>query len=128
YYAQDDLESAVENYLEAVAIDDEYASVYNSLCWSYSLLEQPEEALPHCEKAIELDPDPNYYDSRGLAHALLGDDEAAIADFQFFIDEIGALNDEAWAPYVEKREAWVEALEAGKNPFTAKMLEELRTE
>jgi hypothetical protein len=29
---------------------------------------------------------------------------------------------------VEKREAWVEALEAGKNPFTAKVLEELRTE
>jgi hypothetical protein len=41
---------------------------------------------------------------------------------------MSAENNEEWAPYLEKRAAWVKALKAGKNPFTPAVLEELRAE
>lgn len=59
-------------------------------------------------------------DSRGLARALTGKTEGAIEDFQDFIN---------WTDYgVQKsqREHWIEALQAGNNPFTPEELEKLR--
>ena len=128
YFAQGDLETAVENYLKSAEINPDDAIAHNNLCWTYALLNQPEDALPHCEKAVELDPDPAYYDSRGLAHALLDDYKAAIADFQVFVDDLKAQDDEEATPYLEKREAWIKALKKGNNPFTEKVLKDLREE
>lgn len=125
-YAEGDLEAAVENFVLATELDPEYAAPFNSACWSYSLLNQPEEALPYCETAINLDPQPYYYDSRGLALALLGETDAAIADFQVFVDELA--EDEEYSELVDLRTDWIAALEAGENPFTDEVLEELRNE
>ena len=76
------------------------------------------------EKAVTLEPDNgNYKDTRGLARALTGDIEGAKADFQAVLDS-GFLDsfDEA----KQQRQRWLEALQAGNNPFTPEVLAELR--
>ena len=58
--------------------------------------------------------------SRGLARALTGDIEGAIADFQVYVN---------WTSNEEKktqRQEWIKALQAGENPFTDKLLKELQ--
>ena len=125
-YAEGNLETALESFVRATELDPEYASPFNSACWSYSLLGQPEEALPYCDSAIALDPLPYYYDSRGLANALLGNTDAAIDDFQVYVDEFS--DSEEDRDLVEKREDWIAALEAGEDPFTPEVLEALRDE
>ncbi len=125
-YAEGDLEAALESFVRATELDPEYADPFNSACWSYALLNQPQEALPYCDSAIALDPLPYYYDSRGLANALLGNTAAAIDDFQVYVDEFS--DSEADRDLVEKREAWIAALEAGEDPFTPAVLEALRDE
>ena len=59
-------------------------------------------------------------DSRGLARALTGDIEGAIADFQVFVE---------WTSNEEKkaqRQEWIKVLQTGGDPFTDKLLKELR--
>ena len=63
-------------------------------------------------------------DGRGLARALTGDLEGARQDFEDAVQwaqESGY--DEA---FIESRTAWIAALQAGKNPFDAATLEQLR--
>jgi regulator of sirC expression with transglutaminase-like and TPR domain len=61
-------------------------------------------------------------DSRGLARALTGDRQGAMADFNYFVD---------WTSDGDKkaqRQTWLESLERGENPFTPGVLEALRFE
>jgi len=59
--------------------------------------------------------------SAGLVRVLLGDFEGAIADFELLIEQI------TWnAGRRAQRQAWVEALRVGHNPFTPEVLAELR--
>lgn len=91
---------------------------WNTLCWYGSLHGQAASVLAACEQAVALNSDnPGYRDSRGLARALTGDTEGAIEDFQFFIDAGGFLS--------EERQRWIEALQAGQNPFTPEQLQRL---
>jgi tetratricopeptide (TPR) repeat protein len=125
-------ELAIEDYLAAIELtglelDDVDPDILNNLCWDYALTMQPELGLPYCEKAVELGPDAAHFvDSRGLTYALLGDLPAAIADFQVVVDDLAGSSD----PYLQtirtKREKWISALQAGQNPFTPKVLNELR--
>ena len=126
-------ELAIEDYLAAIELkglelDDVDPGILNNLCWDYAVTMQPELGLPYCEKAVELEPDAIYIDSRGLTYALLGDFDAAIADFQVVVDDLAGSSD----PYLQtirtKREEWISALQAGQNPFTPKVLNELRSE
>ena len=97
------------------------ASYWNQLCWSGGLWERAADVLFACERAIELTPNHGgRRDSRGLVRALLGDREGAIEDFEFFVKWTG--NERARA----QREAWIETLRAGTNPFTSEVLAELR--
>ncbi len=74
-----------------------------------------------CEKAVTLAPEDGMIrDSRGLARALTGDTKGAIADFQAFIQ---SSND---SEQKSQRQGWVNALSAGKNPFTEEELKKLR--
>jgi hypothetical protein len=60
---------------------------WNNVCWQGSAQGIAREVMPACEKAVNMGPtNVSYRDSRGLARALTGDTEGAIADFQAFLD------------------------------------------
>lgn len=126
-FSKGDLVEAIRYYVIATKLDPEWASPFNSLCWTHGLLNQPEIAMPYCETALDLEPDDPYIlDSRGLNHALLGNNTAAIADFQAYIDAF--VDDETQAADVEKRRDWIAALEADETPITPEVLEALQNE
>ena len=118
------IKEALSIYAEAQRLDPTLkisANSWSTLCRFGSLWGHAADVVNVCEKAVALEPeDVNYHDSRGLARALTGKTEGAIEDFQDFIN---------WTDYgVQKsqREHWIEALQAGNNPFTPEELEKLR--
>ena len=98
------------------------SNIWNDLCWWGSLNGHAANVLDACEVAVQLAPDDGWVrDSRGLARALTGDIDGAIADFQFFLDW-GQGRNEEW------RASWIETLQADQNPFDEATLEALRNE
>jgi regulator of sirC expression with transglutaminase-like and TPR domain len=74
-----------------------------------------------CEKAVVLAPkDGEFRDSRGIARALTEDKQGAIEDFQAFIQSTD------WDESKKQRLGWIDALKAGKNPFTQEEIEKLK--
>jgi len=104
-------------------------SSYNGACWASALNGELEVALSYCEEAIKNDPQPPAArSSRGLVYALSGETEKAIADFQFTVDKLKALDDPVYTHYIEKRQGWINALSTGEDPFTDEVLAALREE
>jgi len=100
---------------------------WNGICWFGSLWNQGEEVLEICELAVQLDEtNGGIRDSRGLARALSGDLHGAIEDFSYFIDWYSQYDPES--SDIALRREWIQALEAGINPFDAATLEALRQE
>jgi tetratricopeptide (TPR) repeat protein len=97
------------------------AKSWETLCWFGSLWGDARDVMSACEQAVKLAPeDFGIRDSRGLARALTGNIDGAIADFQAFVD---------LTPNMEKksrRQHWIDTLRTGKNPFTPEELEALR--
>jgi tetratricopeptide (TPR) repeat protein len=100
----------------------------NALCWELSLLGQPEDALPYCESAVATDSTARSRDSRGLTYALLGRTEEAISDFEAFLAWLEMQPEDTQARYSDSRQAWLEVLQSGRNPFSRETLQALRTE
>lgn len=99
------------------------AYLWNKLCWYGALGGQPAQVLDACEKAVGAATTEQrwfYQDSRGLARALKGNSQGAIEDFEIFIQKTG---DEKLK---KQRQAWVQALRAGQNPFTKEELATLQ--
>jgi tetratricopeptide (TPR) repeat protein len=100
----------------------------NALCWELSLIGQPEDALPHCERAVATDSTARSRDSRGLTYALLGRTEEAISNLEAFLAWLETQPEDTQARYGASRRAWIEALRSGSNPFSQEILQALRTE
>ncbi len=124
------IEAAVQRYTQSKECDPTLqikAEYWNDLCWLGSLQRHAAEVMHACENAVRLEPENGgYRDSRGVARALTGDLAGAIADFKFYIS--WAQNTGHQKKLVPKRTTWIEALEAGQNPFDAETLESLKTE
>jgi tetratricopeptide (TPR) repeat protein len=109
---------AVDAYREAREMDPRImvsSEHLNTLCREGALWEHATEVLDACEEAVVLSPDDaNIRDSRGVARALTGDLDGAIADLSFFVERTG--DEDARA----QRQAWINALETGQNPLTPK--------
>jgi hypothetical protein len=74
-----------------------------------------------CENAVSLAPkNGEFRDSRGIARALTGNKQGAIEDFQAYIKWTD------WDDGKKQRQAWIDALKAGKNPFTPEEIEKLK--
>jgi regulator of sirC expression with transglutaminase-like and TPR domain len=74
-----------------------------------------------CENAVTLAPkNGRFRDSRGIARALMGNKQGAIEDFQAFIKSTDS-DDEK-----KQRLGWINALKAGKNPFTQEEIKKLK--
>jgi tetratricopeptide (TPR) repeat protein len=115
---------AVDAYREAREMDPQLmvsSGQLNTLCWYGALWEHAADVMDACEEAVALSPNSaNIRDSRGVARALTGDLDGAIADLSLFVERTE--NAEARA----QRRAWIEALEAGQNPLTTEVLASLR--
>jgi Tol biopolymer transport system component len=121
--------AAEELYARAVRLlmDSRDAGLANSVCWYGSLYGFAEIVLPVCERALEIMPGATYIvDSRGLARALTGDTEGAIADFQMYLDWTRIYGYYDLLGF--KREEWINRLQAGENPFDEATLQALREE
>ena len=117
------VQEAIASYQKVEKIDPTQISAFNwnKLCRYGSLYQKAADVMFACEKAVALSPkDGEIIESRGLARALTGDIEGAIADFQVYVN---------WTSNEEKkaqRQEWIKALQAGENPFTDKLLKELQ--
>ncbi|MEM9219916.1 MAG: tetratricopeptide repeat protein [Cyanobacteria bacterium P01_F01_bin.150] len=124
FAAQGNIDEAITALNTVMEIDPNSTSAaweWNAVCWKGSLSGAAQKVLNACENAVDLNAeDGNIRDSRGLARALTGDVEGAIADFQFFIEQT---NDEEERSL---RQQWIKSLNAGENPFTSEVLESLQ--
>jgi WD40 repeat protein len=99
----------------------------NTLCWFGSLDGFAAEVMPACERAVSLAPVSlmaGNRDSRGVALALTGKTDEAIADFQALVDwcKQNGCSDTLG----RQREEWIAALKRGQNPFDEQLLQSLR--
>jgi WD40 repeat protein/tetratricopeptide (TPR) repeat protein len=89
------------------------AYFWNRLCWYGSLHQKAFEVMDFCAKAVELEPENEWFRrASGMNNALIGDSQAAIEDFQFFI---------AKTPYNQlnrQAQGWIRTLRRCKNPFS----------
>ncbi len=119
-------EQALADYIEAATLSPENPTFHDHVCWYGTLLGQPDQVMPHCEKAITLTPDEDYYyDGRGLARALNGNVAGALEDFRRVV-ESGTQTD--LNLNLDWRQDWIRRLEAGEDPsaiFDAEMLRQL---
>ncbi|MHC5916366.1 MAG: ribosome assembly protein 4, partial [Nostoc sp.] len=110
------VKEAVADYDQAQKLDPKVeisAHSWNTLCWQGSLRKQAHLVMFACDKAVNLQPDnSSFHDSRGLARALTGDTQGAIADFEAYIAQVDDKDTKA------QRRRWVKDLKAAKNPFT----------
>ncbi len=113
---------------EGESLEPNSAGIQNGLCWYLSLSGDPEGALPHCDRAVELDPSGYSNDSRGLALALLGRYDEAAQEFRNFLAKLQPEGTEGYQRFTTTRRAWIEALEAGQNPFDEAILHSLLEE
>jgi non-specific serine/threonine protein kinase/serine/threonine-protein kinase len=96
------------------------AARWSGNCWWAALSGLPELAMRACDPAVEGARGievPRHHDSRGVARALLGDYEGAIADFEVFIS-----NNWSEDPYAIQRQRWVDRMRAGEAPFSQEEL------
>jgi len=124
-----DWQAAIEDYRQALALGLESADAAgarNNICWFYALDGQADVALPYCEQAVAASTSASYLDSRGLAYALVGQTEAAIADFEGALAEWAASTNPEIQEIAAQRQEWVDALRAGESPITPEVLAELR--
>ncbi|NOX61911.1 MAG: hypothetical protein GXP42_08195 [Chloroflexi bacterium] len=122
------LTEALGYFMQAHQLAPDAVGPNNALCWNLTLADRVDEALPYCEKAAALDESGYSHDSRGLAYALLGRYDEAAADFRYFLERLQEQDPNAYEAFRDAREAWIEALEQGSNPFDESALQKLREE
>ena len=107
--------------------DPRNPEINNALCRQLGVQRRTEDALPFCNLALEREPDGSARDSRGLVYGVMGSTDEAIADFKVFLAWVDASDKSTCRPhYRPSREAWINALESGDDPFDDATLRELR--
>ncbi len=128
------VKAAIAAYKKAQQLDPNLhisANFWSILCWYGCLYGNAADVLDAGQKAVSLEPDYiPYQESRGLARALTGDIVGALADFQAVLDSPSLQFNRFYRFYCrvdhQRLQRWVEALKAGKNPFTPEEVEALR--
>jgi len=105
-----------------------HPGLQEALCWAHTLDEEPETALPYCDKAIALAPDGPGRDSRGIVYAQLGRLTEAIADLEAYAASLRQKDPAQHDRELARYQTWLTALRAGQNPFDRATLDQLRRE
>jgi tetratricopeptide (TPR) repeat protein/DNA-binding XRE family transcriptional regulator len=105
-----------------------HPGLQEALCWAYTLDEEPETALPYCDRAIALAPDGPGRDSRAIVYAQLGRLTEAIADLEEYSASLRQKDPARYDRETARYQTWLTALRAGQNPFDRVTLEQLRRE
>ena len=86
-YDRGDLDQAIANYDQAIALDPQFAIAYNNRGNAYYYKGDLDQAIADCDQAIALDPQyAAAYNNRGLAYYDQGNLDQAIADFERALD------------------------------------------
>lgn len=134
YFQLQQDKQALADYEKTIELESENSWFFDSFCRIGSLQGYASEVLDVCEQAVALASENGKFqhrNSRGLARALTGDVAGAIEDFQAYV---GWAEQQEWASeerskeYIATRQRWIQSLQAGENPFTPELLEELRKE
>lgn len=86
-----DNQQALKNYIKSIKIDPNYASAHYNLGLLYNKTRKFDNAVIHFERALELNPELNIYNSLGIAYKNLKDVENAVYNFSKSI-EIDPIN------------------------------------
>ena len=138
------IDEAISSFREAsvynVGVSND-PQIMNSLCWHGALRSRARDVLEICDAAVSLiqaDQRAIPRDSRGVARALVGDREGAIADFRAYVAYTVALDSidlpvenmgrQLRSVLRARRERWISDLEDGRNPFDAAELQMLLLE
>ncbi len=125
--ARQDIQTSVLDLWHAQGLDPLKANYSRALCLQLGIFGQADEATTHCDLAVAAAPGELTSDSRGIVNARLGRYKEAIADFEAVLDWADAFgNPVCGQDFRETRLRWIDALEAGRNPLTTRLLPELR--
>lgn len=101
-----------------------------NLCLRGSLYGFAKQVLSVCDQAVANDPFPGRWRSRrAVARSIVGDQTGATADLEAYISWAStteAFPKEALQLSLQKRQAWLEVLQTGQNPFTAEVIEQMK--
>ena len=117
---------AIAEQVVAEVVESDSARDNNTICWQGSLWGLAGEVMAACERAVALTPESySRIDSRAVARAIVGDVEGAAADFRSALELAG----DDWRQEIrERRGGWLQALEAGENPFAGESLARFRND
>ncbi|MBI4672072.1 MAG: hypothetical protein HY741_10460 [Chloroflexi bacterium] len=124
--AQNEDAGATSDFANAQALDPARPEAFRATCWVYALEQQPQTALPYCDAATARDETAWSLDARGVVYAELGRYAEAANEFANFLHWLDTQPLPARERYAATRQAWIETLRAGKNPFDAATLNQLR--
>ena len=125
--ALENLGSSLSDLRRAQGLKPTDVTFNSTICWQMAVTGDPVNALRYCNVAVARDSSGRPLDSRGFVHALLGEREKAISDFERFLDWTESSPKESCADYYRpSRSDWIEKLSAGQDPFASHTLSELR--
>lgn len=126
YLMQNEDAAAKNDFNTAQALDGARAEAWRAMCWTFALEQQPQAALPYCNDAVARDRTAWSLDARGVVYAELGRYAEAANEFTNFLRWLDTQPANAHETFAPTRRAWMESLRAGKNPFDAQTLNQLR--
>jgi tetratricopeptide (TPR) repeat protein len=116
------------DFARAFANNSDDTRIRLAYCWALALDRQPQQALSHCDAAINRDNSGRLNDARAIVYAQLGRTQDATNDLQRFLDWLAKQSPTLQARYGASRTEWLQSLKAGQNTFDQATLDRLRRE
>ncbi|MCB0192024.1 MAG: N-acetylmuramoyl-L-alanine amidase [Anaerolineae bacterium] len=119
------IDDAVQQYESAIQLDPTNVwgdtDAYHALCWYATLAQSLNSTVMRACSLSTRNTSDGYRNGRGIARALRGDFEGAVEDLSAYIRALGVDD-----PTYNQWFVWLDALEAGSNPFNRETLEQLQ--